>query len=337
MDVSMIFFGAFSAFLLDDDEATMLRIPRCINRPISRQYSTNTYTPRNSPVSPLKPQPKPTNSFYFTGRPLFESSIANLESLKRHSQRSISNALALPTNKLHLLRSEDSRVLFKWLSQDAIEKRLETHLKASEYRRLIDLLNSITKLLPAANSGGAQTAQIVDDIQLSLRNYEPPGGREVHVAQRKPVEIDDIGRSYTVGKRKESSARVWLLPTCNEKQVRTSEILVNNQPVSAFFPRLHDREHITLPLKVTGQLGSFNIFALVRGGGTSGQAGALAHGIAKGLLGQIDQRFGLQSDDERSVKRVLKKAGLLLRDPRQVERKKTNLVKARKQRTWVKR
>lgn len=283
-------------------------------QPFARRISSSSvvlqsasYVPRNAPVAPLKPQPKPTNSYYFTGRPLFDSSIANLEALKRESQRAISLALALPTKKLHLLRSPDSNVIFKWLSQEAVEKRLETHLKASEYRRLVDLLNSITKLLPAATSGGAQTAQIVNDIEVSLRDYEPPGGREIQVAQRKPVEIDHIGRSYTVGRRKESSARVWLLPTSPSKEVRTTEILVNNQPAYNFFPRVHDREQITLPLRVTGQLGNFNIFALVRGGGTSGQAGALTHGIAKGLLGQIDQRLGLESDDERSVKRVLKK------------------------------
>ncbi|TIA88210.1 hypothetical protein E3P99_02746 [Wallemia hederae] len=305
---------------------------------ISRQQGS--YVPRNAPIAPLPPQPKPTNSYYFTGRPLFESSVANLESLKRQSQRAISLALALPTKKLHLLRTaNDSTVIFKWLSHEAIENRLETHLKASEYRRLVDLLNSITKLLPAARAGGSATAQIVNDIELSLRDYEPPGGRQVQLAQRNPVQIDDLGRSYTVGRRKESSARVWLVPTApaTDNDVRTTKILVNNQPVYDMFPRVHDRELITLPLRVTGQLGAFNIFALTRGGGTSGQAGALAHGIAKGLLGQIDQRLELDADDDRSVKRVLKKAGLLLRDPRQVERKKTNLVKARKQRTWVKR
>ncbi|TIC18758.1 ribosomal protein S5 domain 2-like protein [Wallemia mellicola] len=312
-------------------------LSRCISSTSVLKQQTS-YVPRNAPVAPLKPQPKPTNSYYYTGRPLFESSIANLENLKRDSQRSISLALALPTKKLHLLRSQnDTGIIFKWLSQEAVEKKLETHLKVSEYRRLVDLLNSITKLLPAARSGGSQTAQIVNDIEVAVREFEPPGGREIQVGQRKPIEIDELGRSYTVGRRKESSARVWLVPTSPEKEVRNTEILVNNLPIYEFFPRLHDRESITLPFRVTGQLGNFNVFGLVRGGGTSGQAAALAHGIAKGLLGQIDQRLGLESDDERSVKRALKKAGVLLRDPRQVERKKTNLVKARKQRTWVKR
>jgi len=80
------------------------------------------------------------------------------------------------------------------------------------------------------------------------------------------------------------------------------------------------------PLKLAGVLGAFNVFAIVRGGGTTGQAGALAHGIAQGIVAHVPE-----------VDPILRKAKLMKRDPRMVERKKTGLAKARKRYTWVKR
>jgi len=132
----------------------------------------------------------------------------------------------------------------------------------------------------------------------------------------KPVKFDEYGRSYTLGKRKTSSARVWIVPvqrppadsstpspptpaltetdsaleallnpnsSKSNEDVSAAQVLVNNTPLSAYFPIPADRTRVIHPLKLTGLLGAYNIFAIVRGGGTSGQSGALAHGIAKGL------------------------------------------------------
>ena len=278
---------------------------------VNRLCQQQNFVPKSTPIKPIQlGQIKPNNNYYFTGRPLYESSLSNLRSLLLKSQRKISLSLALPTNKLNSLKNSnnDNKKIYRWLSQVDIENKLQTNLKASEYKSLVSLLNSITNLLPAAKLGGSQTANVVDDIELTIRNFEPPGGREISLSERKPVQIDSYGRSYTLGRRKNSSARVWLIPIPKiEDSFKPSEILVNNKPLVSFFSRVHDRELITLPLRLTGQLTNFNIFTLVRGGGTSGQAGAVAHGIAKGLLGQIDQRLGLEPDDDRSVKRILKK------------------------------
>jgi len=105
-----------------------------------------------------------------------------------------------------------------------------------------------------------------------------------------------------------------------------SEVLINNTPLSRYFVNTADREKVILPFKVTGTIGKYNIFAIVRGGGTTGQAGAVAHGIAKGLSALFPQG-----------KALLQQAELLRRDPRMVERKKTGLAKARKRYAWVKR
>ncbi|MCX7792837.1 MAG: 30S ribosomal protein S9 [Thermodesulfovibrionales bacterium] len=121
------------------------------------------------------------------------------------------------------------------------------------------------------------------------------------------------------GRRKRSIARVWLKPG-------TGTILVNHQPVDSYFPRETLRMVIRQPLEITGTLNKYDIYALVEGGGLSGQAGALRHGIARALV-------KLDAD----LKVRLKKEGLLTRDPREVERKKYGQKKARKRFQFSKR
>ncbi|KDN46219.1 hypothetical protein RSAG8_04446, partial [Rhizoctonia solani AG-8 WAC10335] len=167
--------------------------------------------------------------------------------------------------------------------------------------------------------------------------------------KKNPVKFDIYGRSYTLGKRKESAARVWVIPTKpvaapipetplqkeisaelalapKMPEVPVTEILVNNVPFAQYFKLPRDREKAIRPLQVTGLLGAYNIFAIVRSGGISGQAGALAHGIAKALAAHAPH-----------IKPILVKDDGLRRDPRMVERKKTGRAKARKRYTWVKR
>ena len=125
---------------------------------------------------------------------------------------------------------------------------------------------------------------------------------------------------YTgTGRRKTSVARVRLTPG-------EGNCTVNGKPALAFFGR---EGHVTMfeqPFRVTDTVGRFDVVATIRGGGVSGQAGALRHGIARALLEAGDD----YRDD-------LKKAGLLTRDPRMVERKKYGLKKARKRPQFSKR
>jgi small subunit ribosomal protein S9 len=121
------------------------------------------------------------------------------------------------------------------------------------------------------------------------------------------------------GRRKRSIARVWLKPG-------TGNILVNHKPLDSYFPRETLRMLIRQPLEIAGVVNKYDIYALVNGGGLSGQAGALRHGIARALV-------KLDSD----MKPRLKKEGLLTRDPREVERKKYGQKKARKRFQFSKR
>jgi len=124
---------------------------------------------------------------------------------------------------------------------------------------------------------------------------------------------------YATGKRKTSVARVWLKPG-------NGTIQVNKRTIEDYFPREALKSTALSPLQFLADRENFNIMITVNGGGISGQAGAIRHGIAKVLL-------GLDS----SIRGKLKKEGMLTRDPRQVERKKYGQPKARKKFQFSKR
>jgi small subunit ribosomal protein S9 len=126
--------------------------------------------------------------------------------------------------------------------------------------------------------------------------------------------------SFTaVGRRKRSVARVLLQPG-------QGNIIVNGLPYDQRFPRPSHQAAITLPLRLTNRLGSFNVLAKVIGGGVSGQAGAIVHATARALL---------KADE--ANKAPLREGGLLTRDAREKERKKYGLKRARRAKQYTKR
>ncbi len=112
------------------------------------------------------------------------------------------------------------------------------------------------------------------------------------------------GTMHAVGKRKSAIARVWMRPG-------SGVITINRLPMDEYISRETDKMVIRQPLELTDNMGKFDITVNVKGGGVSGQAGAVRHGISR-VLGQMDQENRL----------ILKKAELLTRDPRMKERKK---------------
>lgn len=124
---------------------------------------------------------------------------------------------------------------------------------------------------------------------------------------------------YGTGRRKTSVARVRMLPG-------EGNILVNGRPLDEYFGRKTLELIIKQPLNVTDTIGKYDIVAKVEGGGPTGQAGAVRHGIARALL-RVDVEY----------RPALKKAGLLTRDPREKERRKYGLKKARKASQFSKR
>jgi len=131
--------------------------------------------------------------------------------------------------------------------------------------------------------------------------------------------MDQLVKFTTVGRRKEAVARVQLLPG-------KGNIMVNERPYDKYFIRETDRIIIKQPLVVTNNVNKYDIMANIRGGGLTGQAGALRHGISRALI--------LAQPELRDP---LRKQGFLTRDPRAKERKKYGQKGARKRFQWTKR
>lgn len=125
--------------------------------------------------------------------------------------------------------------------------------------------------------------------------------------------------NYATGRRKSSTARVFLV-------TGPGNIVVNGRPLNKFFGRETARMIVRQPLETVSMSGRVDLSITVTGGGTSGQAGAIRHGIARALVGY---------DEE--LRRPLRQAGFLTRDAREVERKKVGLHKARKRPQYSKR
>ena len=134
---------------------------------------------------------------------------------------------------------------------------------------------------------------------------------------------------YGTGRRKTSTARVYLKPG-------KGSIIVNEQALEKYFGRKTSQMIVRQPLEVTNLLGQFDATIKVAGGGIKGQAGAIRHGIARALR-QYEQESGFDTNAEGSIRKLLRKAGCLTRDAREVERKKVGLKKARKATQFSKR
>lgn len=125
--------------------------------------------------------------------------------------------------------------------------------------------------------------------------------------------------NYGTGRRKTAAARVFIRPG-------QGRVLVNNKPLDEYFGRETSRMVVLQPLQLTEMDGSLDVKITVRGGGPSGQAGAIRHGLARALM-----------DYDETLRQPLRRAGFVTRDARAVERKKIGLRKARKRPQFSKR
>ncbi|HDZ56588.1 MAG TPA: 30S ribosomal protein S9 [Pseudomonas xinjiangensis] len=126
-------------------------------------------------------------------------------------------------------------------------------------------------------------------------------------------------QNYGTGRRKTATARVFLRPG-------NGNISINNRTIESFFGRETARMVVRQPLELTDSTAKFDVYVTVKGGGTTGQAGAIRHGITRALM-----------DYDETLRGALRKAGYVTRDAREVERKKVGLRKARKRPQYSKR
>ena len=153
---------------------------------------------------------------------------------------------------------------------------------------------------------GTQSRTLADLKELAVATALPT--EKVKVEPKR----DTLGRSYATGRRKNAVARVWIKPG-------KGEIMINGKRVGQYFARPVLRMLITQPFLVADRYNQFDVFCTVVGGGLSGQAGAVRHGISRALTYY-----------EPGLRSILKVAGFLTRDSRAVERKKYGRAKARR-------
>ena len=150
----------------------------------------------------------------------------------------------------------------------------------------------------------AETIQSLDQL-ATLKPAAPEAPKYVQ-------KLDKQGRAYATGKRKNAVARVWI-------KRGTGQITVNNRAIEVFFARPVLRMVISQPLVISNRNGQYDVTCRVSGGGLSGQAGAVRHGLSKAL-----------TNFEPELRSILKRGGFLTRDSRVVERKKYGKAKARR-------
>jgi small subunit ribosomal protein S9 len=150
------------------------------------------------------------------------------------------------------------------------------------------------------------------EILSSLQDLKSSDAAPAPEAPRYVQKLDKQGRAYATGKRKDAVARVWIRPG-------TGKIIVNTRPVEVYFARPVLRMILQQPLAIAQRHGQYDLTVTVAGGGLSGQAGAVRHGLAKAL-----------TNYEPDLRPALKREGFLTRDARVVERKKYGKKKARR-------
>lgn len=258
----------------------------------------------------------PASPSYFSGRPDFTDNLLNLQALLRKYQ-------TLPT----VAPGQAPRVAWRTVSQYRL--LVGEPVRASKYHQVVEILKRLNQIHPAV-----MPSELQDAMQIYKRDVNP------YAVVKRPSVIDEDGRACGIGRRKSSSAKVYLVPG-------EGEVLVNGKSINSIFGRIHDRESAIWALKATDRIDKYNVWALVSGGGTTGQAEALTLGTAKALMVHEPDlkpvlRRGMVMFDFSALCRIhgladLFLAGCVTRDPRRVERKKPGKLKARKMPAWVKR
>lgn len=257
-------------------------------------------------------KPNPSSGSFYTGRSAYYDNLIQLEKANGRIRHSLKTLQLLPLPDFARASLLPLRAV--WKNPQEMSGDFNTHMTTSRYRRITALLNETYEYYRIATTAGAKD---VAELVAGIVGMFESGTKDAFLARgkRKKVELDAFGRSYTFGKRKTSAARVWMIgvqeqsasqtspPVSSEEALQEqalaalgaepkpqptpiipSTILVNNMPLAEYFPLSADRERVVRPLKVAGVLGKYNVFVIARGGGTTGQSGAIAHGIAKGIL-----------------------------------------------------
>lgn len=266
-----------------------------LNLNVARSYATATapFVPpasmRDVDAPPRRRElVKPDSPSFYTGKSNFYDGVELIQDAIHTTSKILRELSLLPLPEF--ARASLPPLMPVWKNKAEMTSVFECPLTTARYRRSIALLNQLNDMRRIAQTAGC--TDVVQAVSTVLVMFEKSNKEEyLNRGRRKPVQFDEHGRTYTLGKRKTSAARVWVIPAATGTGAASTDatlkdvgsVLVNNLPLSTYFPLPADREKVVRPLKITGLLGAYNVFTLVRGGGASGQSGAIAHGLAKGL------------------------------------------------------
>jgi small subunit ribosomal protein S9 len=258
-------------------------------------------------------KPPPASPSFYSGRAAYYDQLAQVESAVVHTRSALKMLQLLPLPKFAREALPTRPAVWKNAKEMGLD--LQVTMTSSRYRAMTRLLGQLNEYHRIASAAGCEDLALRTSNLLNI--FESPAKTAALTrGRRKTLYTDHLGRSYTFGKRKTSTARVWMVPVAlpseelevvdlekiasldeaaalltsqpdrfhEPQRVPTSSILINNIPIGEYFAAPADRERVIRPIKVAGLLGAYNVFSLVRGGGSTGQSGALAHGISKGLL-----------------------------------------------------
>ena len=180
----------------------------------------------------------------------------------------------------------------------------------ADEKKGLDALGELTKT--QAGTTNEDTVTAPEATTSEATEADAPAAPVQQAAPLREQELDQYGRAYATGRRKDAVARVWLKPG-------SGKITVNGRDQAVYFARPTQRLVINQPFGITDRNGQYDVICTVKGGGLSGQAGAVLHGIAQAL-----------SRYEPALRSTVKAAGFLTRDSRVVERKKYGRAKARR-------
>lgn len=201
----------------------------------------------------IKARLVPDSPSYFTGLPQFIDNLLHLQALLRKHE-------TLPVVK----PGQVPRIAWQTLAE--YRNTAGEQVRASKYQKVIELLNRLNHIHP-----DLKTPDVLAALEAHRRSIDPFSNKA------KPITIDKFGRAVGAGRRKSSTARAWVVEG-------DGEVLVNGKSLVDAFARVHDRESAIWPLKATERIDKYNVWALVEGGGTTGQAEALTLAVAKALL-----------------------------------------------------
>lgn len=187
-----------------------------------------------------------------------------------------------------------------------------------------EMLDSLMALKDLGSVPGLPPLREIEDLRYEKNTRKSSRAdierlKQEEVAKARVRQVDDKGRAYGTGRRKCSIARVWIQPG-------EGKFVINDKEFDVYFPMLDHRAALLRPFSETKTLGLWDISCTVKGGGVSGQVGAVQLGISRAL-----------QNWEPNLRPPLRAVGFLTRDARVVERKKPGKAKARKSYQWVKR